>query len=74
MDFIFRVHNDKCKGVDSFENDLYTGMCMYSSKFLTEARNKGAEMNTFFLIYWPVSELMMGVSGFLSDPLIIQSG
>ena len=33
--------NDKFKSVISFEDDLYTGMLNDSSKFLTEARNKG---------------------------------
>ena len=38
-DFIFGVHEDRFKGVDSFEDDLYIGMSENSSEFFTEARN-----------------------------------
>ena len=68
------MHKDRFKGVHFFEDDMYTGMSKYSSKILTEARYKGNRDKDILLTSRPVSGFMIGVAGFLSVLLIIQSG
>ena len=67
------MHKYRCKGVGSFEDDLYTSISKDSYKFLTEARNTENGDEDFFLTSRLVSGFMMGVAGFFSVSLVIQS-
>ena len=72
-DFIFEVHKDGFKGVGSFEDDLYAGMLKNSSEFFTEAKNTWDTDEDILLISKPVSGFTLGVVGFFSGFLMIQS-
>ena len=43
------MHEEKFKGVGSFEDDLYAGMLKDSSKFLTEDKNTENRDEDIFL-------------------------
>ena len=68
------MHKDGFKGVGSFEDDLYHGMLKDSSEFLTEARNIKNRDEDILLTSKPLSGLAVGVVGFFSKSLVIQSG
>ena len=61
-------------GIDSFEDDLYTGMSKDSSKFLIETRNIGTRDEEIFLDLQATIWVYDSSSGFFSDSLVIQSG
>ena len=46
----------------------------YSSKFFTEVKNIRDRNEDIYFTYRPVSGSMMGVGGFFSGSLMIQSG
>ena len=59
------MYENRFKGTEPFEDDLYTGTLKDLSKFLTENRNIENKMKTFSLASRPVSGFMMGAGGLI---------